>query len=450
MPLADCVPAGRVPLWRRLLIGAIPVAAVAGPYVSPLAVGGVTLYAFRLLVIAASAVLWFVDRGNLFGEAWFLRFGLGCGGLWTAWGLASLTWANDTKSAVTDVLAVALGWLAVLVVVQTVQGEPVLFRSLRRGWVLAFALAVSVAGWELRTGQHLESSFSDQVAGGRIGNLVVISTFGNPNNFAAFLLLAVPVILWEGVETRNVLGRIALLSCLPLAGGLTILAGARLAMIGFVCEVAVLGVTLGIRRELRTRLFLGIGASLLAVAVLLITVPAASRAVAGLWTLGDELQYSGSASIRLSMIESGLLMIERTKGVGVGAGNFTDAIRHGATVGYTGGIVNPHNLAIEIAAQYGLVVAVVFGLFIYQLAERATVGWWKARLGRDRQGELFMALVGSVLVGYVFAAGENSAYINQPVHWAMLGTIVAMLTVRRRRVDPEEVTGSLNNVGVAP
>lgn len=448
MASSEIARGGVAPWWRRLLVALVPITAAGGPYLFPLPVAGITLYAFRFVLLAAVPLFWLLERGAIRGERRIVRAGFACGALWVAWGLASLAWAHDTSAAVVDVVAVGLGWLAIFVLVQGVGRSESMLKALRRGWVGAFVVAVAVAAWELRTGQHLESSISDQLGPGTIGNLIIFSTFGNPNNFAAFLLLVVPVILWDATETRSWVARGVLLACLPVAAGLSILAGARLAMIGFVFETMILVLTLGLRRKYRRRLLLGLGASIVALGVLLVEVPAAARDVAGLWTLADELQYSGSASIRWNMIRSGFLMVEETGGVGVGAGNFPDAVRRGSSIGYTGGIVNPHNLGMEIASQYGLIVAAAFGGFILMLAARAVRDWLWARRLHDRKREMQMAMLLSVLVGYFFAAAENSAYINQPVHWAMLGTIVVMLTGRGDRPGAAGAPVPSNEKGV--
>jgi len=77
------------------------------------------------------------------------------------------------------------------------------------------------------------------------------------------------------------------------------------------------------------------------------------------------------ASVHLEM---DLAMIRDHPWLGVGPGAFPVALTHYQTLPYTGG-ENPHNLYLEIAAEYGLAVAILASLaFLFCLARVALAG----------------------------------------------------------------------------
>jgi O-antigen ligase len=160
----------------------------------------------------------------------------------------------------------------------------------------------------------------------------------------------------------------------------------------------------------------------------------------GFTALAQELTSPrGSGFRRLNVIKDGLWMTSETHGVGVGAGNFEANIVKAPFP--TEGVINPHNLWLEVLSQYGLLVFLLFvtwliwcllvGLRLLNHTE-VTVGAAARPLG--------LTIVVSVL-GNVLAATANSAYLESSVNWVFLGSL-GVLTVTAERMLSDRARSS--------
>src|ERR1051326_7926243 len=182
------------------LLVLIPITAACGPYLLPINVGGVTLYAFRTIVLCALPLLLTLAGGRVpltKSSLWFFSTMYA----WLVWGSASLLWTPDPRIGATEVITLVFGSAAALVVVLGCELVPNGIEYVRRGWLLAYLASAAVAVWELRTHQHLQSSFTERTPDYAQG--VLVSTFGNPNNYAAFIVLAFPFLLWSAATGRG-------------------------------------------------------------------------------------------------------------------------------------------------------------------------------------------------------------------------------------------------------
>jgi putative inorganic carbon (HCO3(-)) transporter len=208
---------------------------------------------------------------------------------------------------------------------------------------------------------------------------VLVGPFGYPNAMAGFLLLAVGA---AGASLSRDCSRFergaAVVGCVlfPASLYLTHSRGAVLAA----C-VGVLTWALLERERWWTRRWLwGTAAALLA--------------VGGFWLMGSRLSglwwfaWSGGASDaadtsvqwRLSILKWTWAMIRDHPWMGVGPGAFPVALTHYQQIPYTSG-ENPHNLYLEIAAEYGLPAAILAGLALLFCLVRAAVAGRRLPLG---------------------------------------------------------------------
>mgnify|MGYP001245653379 CR=1 FL=1 len=423
-------------MWAFLL--ALPTTAAAGPYLIPVNVGFGELYAFRVLVLVGFPVV-LLAAPRL---GWVPRVVaaplLFTGLLWVAWGLASLSWTPDPKAGAVELTTILIGASAAGCIILIVGTSRERFRIVALGWAAAFSLVAVTAAWELLSGQHLQSQFVEAMAA-RDAGAFVTATFGNPNALGAFLLMTEALFLLQLFSGGSWRKRVPWAMGLGLVPILMALGGCRTALIGTVVCVGIFGWTLCTWRQRVWFLLGGTALSVVALWTIMRITGLDLAAIAATWQLGGELQYGGSAGLRLNLLRNGIGMMLGTAGCGVGAGGFVYAIEHGYGVFDTGGIVNPHNYWLEIGSQYGLLVLLAVVMVLLWWAILLLRDLSHARKHRDRRGRVLVASGLAGLAAYTIAAGSNSTFIPQPTNWVFLGTLAALVaTSASRTANVEE------------
>ncbi|HEY8342268.1 MAG TPA: O-antigen ligase family protein [Calditerricola sp.] len=409
--------------WCGWLLFFFPITAVLSTYLLPIPLPGFYLYPYRMLIIVALLVPFFLMRiswWHALPAQLYVLLGL----FWLSWGVLSLFWTPDVEAAWREMVHVGLGFAAGVGLLNLAADSPAGLCALRWGWVGAYAVTAAIALWELATGQHLPGDFAAS-APPEVLRRVVMSTFVNPNNYGAFLLLAFPLLLWAYQEARRPLHRWGLALLLLGLPCLLILTASRLALLGILVQVAVFAVLMGWRRPLRMRY------AVMALAVLGIGLSWAAQTNALLIhkllsLLEGEVASGGSLAVRINLTLNGLYLLWQSGGFGVGAGGFEWMMEQGLAPYPTRQFVNPHNFWIEIASQYGAFVLVLFvlwllviGIMAWRILQGAN---WRILTPHHRMA--VVVIVG--LVGYVFAALAPSSYMGQLTNWLFLGTLLAM------------------------
>lgn len=407
-------PPGSAAIRAALVL--LPVTAALGPYMVPIPVGGINIFAFRALVLLLLG-------GTLAGmhlRFWESPLGRGyvaLGAVWVAWGGLSILWSPVFLPAVRDVFAILLGFGVGTVLLNVGADSRWGLDALRSGWVLAYVLTALVAVWELATGHHLESPYTASVPDRALIG-VAQSTLEQPNNYGAFLLLAFPFLVWsreraEGRAWRWV--HTLLLASTPI---FVILSASRLAFLGLMAEMVVFGLLAFKGRRSALPYFGLVG---LVVLTAIWTFGHDPRLVGKLSSaLGGEVARGGSIAMRLALTLDGLWFIMISGGLGIGAGGFSELMRRGTAPHYAGGLVDPHNYWTEIGSQYGVPILVGFIALLVALAVTASrAGRRSTRAG---EGPVQFVLVG--LTGYFFAAFTNSSYLLQSTNWMFVATVL--------------------------
>jgi O-antigen ligase len=202
---------------------------------------------------------------------------------------------------------------------------------------------------------------------------VLVGPFGYPNAMAGFLLLA------TGAAAASVLGdrsrperAVAVVGCLlfPASLYLTRSRGAVVAM----CVGVLVWALLERERWWTQRWLWGTGVALLAAGGFWLTGNRLSGLWRFVWSGGASQAADASVQWRLSILKWTWAMIRDHPWVGVGPGAFPLALTHYQQIPYTSG-ENPHNLYLEIAAEYGLTSAILVGLaLLFCLVRAASAG----------------------------------------------------------------------------
>jgi O-antigen ligase len=430
---------------RRLapvLVILAALAAVGGPNLAAPAAPGVFLFRIVIVALGVGVVGYLLMDGPLALPAALPR-PAALLGVWILWSALSILWSEDMLAALrwTSFLAMMSG-LAV--------GVALICRERRRAQILlwallgAFALACLVAVAEVLTGMHLPTFRAGvENRGGLIG---VGSLFGNQNNFAMFLSIALPYFAALPVVYRDVRlrfigfagGGVALIFML-LTGSKSGLISAGLILIGLLLLV-------GTDRNSRGRLLVAGGMAALAV---LLVVPMLSgggvvkldeRTVTKLdiGLLNSQREAgTGSGAVRDALLHDGLAMVGETNGLGVGAGNAETRVR---ALDDFPGVANLHNWWLEVLVDGGVVGFALYLAFFWTLLRG------QARAARRSPDPLvrYLALAGALsLVGWITGSLGPSTAIHFAPMWLMFGLgMGALVLARRAAAPPGEVAPS--------
>lgn len=403
---------------KTFLITVIPATAAVGRYVLPIPVAGVTLFLFRLIVIGGLLATPLIAYKLYWWKKRTAKLYVLLGYFWVVWGGISIYWAPDLLSAVNDVAAVGFGFAVGILLLNLGAASEAGIQSLRRGWVLAFVVTAAVATWEIATGSHLPSSFVEQKPDYAL-RAIVISTFGNPNNYGAFLVLSFPFLLTSLHKIRRIPVKLMYFGLVISAIILVFLSASRSAAMGIGLQLIVYIFLFGGLK----RISWGVLVAILGLAVL------GSLGVTlddyRFWTKllsalsGEELSGSGSLGTRIALTLSGIWMVGHSFGMGVGAGGFEHVMARGE-VPYSGiDQVNPHNFIIEVASEYGLLVVTAFAGFLVR-------GLAIAYARKDSKHREVRELCILMVVGYVFACVANSSYVEVSVHWVFIASFLCV------------------------
>ena len=390
-------------------------------------VGG-SLQPSRVLIVA-SAVLMLI-RGRLFGNLTrptrlFVLMAVG----WLLWGTTSLFWTPDLSNGIREIIGICLGFLTVVTLLNLARSTPDVLRMIRLGWVASFLFTVPIVIYEIVTDQHLPNSYGQLTTGGLENAPITYAstTFGNRNTYMAFVVMALPFVLWSFHAARGRLRKGFYLALVVGTVSLIVLTGSRLGIAAAVIELLVwFLLTFNFRR------FHSVVTIVLLVSVLawgFVQISNASVLVQ-IRILNAGMYEDQSANRRSALYMNGMQFILRTAGIGVGAGGFQQSIENGQDLYDTGGVIDPHNLFLEVFSQYGLVVGgLFFGWLIYCFKIMVS-GLRRKRLAGS--GELELAAKHGVILMLALPAVFllNSAFLTFTIFWMA----VACLTVITDRI----------------
>lgn len=337
------------------------------------------------------------------------RVTISCFALIALFGTLSLSWTLDFTAGVAR-MAVVLTGMSAAIYVATSPKSLSAARRMRDAWSIALALTLPPAVYELATGYHFAFAFDERAVGGGFGELPFASVFfGNFNDYCTFISLALPMAIGSLESVRHRTARYCWASVVAASVMILAINLSRLALV-FVAWLAVYYLWTRKRWRRPAALVLAFAAAavlgsdpfdeeinaLLAFAALKFT---------GL-TTGDE-----STGERVALLEAGLSSLRTSFGVGLGVGGLEVFLQRD----HPDLIPNPHNLVMELGANFGAIPVVAFvGLLIYlYLAVQ------QSRLPGDLRSTAIASLPFVPAIGAI-----SSQAIGYTYWWLWVSTIV--------------------------
>ncbi len=405
------------------------ISAAIGSYLGPASIGVPTqLSAFRLL--SSAVVVWAVlSKGPRTPiarvERAFFVFVL----MFLGWGLVSLLWTPDLESGASEYLSAALSLAAAAAAVRLIRRHPMLITVFARAWAFGFAATAAVAAWEVGSRTHLPGSFYTAALpylGTRQEFEWVASTFNNPNDYAAYLLVSMPIVLFA---LRPAKAAVLRATFVALWAFLLWKAESRTGILGGVILVAVwLALASGSRAATRSRKF----------RVIVVATCLALALAAGLLIflgelapqLGLHIAPSDQGRVDLSLFT--LTEAIDSGGLGRGAGSI-EILAAQSSEGWQGSAFsNPHNMGLEVLAQYGIIV---FGALVWTAS---TLLFASVRLRRSTSEfdvQASRVIITGLAALAAWSLASSSTLQSQPF-WLALAYFVALGAQCTRPLSP--------------
>lgn len=395
---------------RGFLIFLLPILAGFGPVFSLMTVAGINIFAFRLVIILGYlAILFGVSPHSSLDKSAlpFLQFFL----LWTLWSALAVFWTYDVEVLASGIVTLLFGLLTSLFIMMLVKRSEDA-AMIRLGWLAGAVIFCGIGLIEQFSDWHLPSLWYDNQPD-YVQPFIIMSTFGNPNNFGAFLTLSITLLF--GVRKKLTLGTWSLFG---LFFFLLFLSGNRIGMIGVVI--------VSFLRFSRSQFPMLTLAPLLV--ILILNLPELAKIIDhpelnALISLTERVAvFCSSVEIRWRMALVMMGGLFDTDMLGVGAGNFSEIVPRLHLDSLTCGITDPHNWFFELAGEYGIVLIACYVWSLVKVCIRA------------RQPESLLQRSGfSVVIlmtGFIFASASNSTFSGPPMNWVFYGFLLSLSQLR--------------------
>lgn len=337
---------------------------------------------------------------------------------WLFWAVCALLWVAETGPALRDLGNLFMGLSLVAL-------APIFLRNQEdkaaKIWMAVFFIFLALALVEHITGLHLPISRFSRGAQPHLAYRPT-AAFVNENNFAVFINLSIPFLLahWRHYPAHRWgvgLGLAAGIFLLLVTGSRINYAVLLLALVIYSCFLT--------PRGKRLRVLAALLALVLVVGLIFaLTQPLRGQYMAdqleeGATALLDLLNPQGggyssnSLALRLAMLRRGGEMLQATRGLGVGPGNFETWVAATPSA-----VVNPHNWWLELASEYGILVFLAYLTCYGSL----TLGIW---CRWRHQGHWLSEALALSLAIFPWAALAPSTLLAYAPHWSLLALALA-------------------------
>lgn len=341
--------------------------------------------------------------------------------LWVVYGLITLLLFPyaDIREGTKELLSLILGFLTVCCIYKLVNTNEKLSVFLN-GIKLIYLMAVVIAWIEMLTNIHLPSSILTEVGRCTVANSFMgvkiysaTSFFYNMNDYCAFLALFLPVIYIKSTS-KNIIDVFLIISALVQV----IVNDANLCLIGIVVAYFIYR----FKREKH------VSKKIFAIGIIVIALLVVDDFMSSSYYSGYSLSQifreqsrqatlgSGSMWSRLIIYSDAIKTIPVTHGLGLGAAGFTPYFRQHQSLC---GLVNPHNLFIEILSEYGVIIFTLF-LCFYLSCFKQMNKWQKV----ENSNYALMSI--AMMTSYIFSSMAPSSFLGYGYQWIMWGIVLAI------------------------
>ena len=417
---------------RRVLLFLVALSSAIGYYLFPVVIGGVSFFLFRILVVCIPIFLLSQDANakNLkASDVFLLLFFL----TWICFAFIGMLFLAKPEDAFNEVVSI-ISYLALFITImlyrQSALAKAV---SLSYGFLFSFYCTGAVAIWELLTKNHLKSTFY-KTDTKDYGILFISSTFGNPNNFAAYLAIVYPLIYFCLRHTNRKIIRLFAIGAMVGAPVLIAVTGSRLAMLAILLEIIVIA-------RIEIKAYRNKSLTIVITALAAIGVYVLAQFGKQLFIISKFATYAhnmkdSSGSTRTNLYLNAIVLFIRNPILGGGPGSFAIESQAGRLPFDTNDLsYPPHSLFFEILSQYGIFVMLL--LLVYVVYINANCSRSRRYVMKDRAVEIAIPVI--FYLGFSFVSFATSGYIMQGFYWVCLLTVHFIFQAGMGKVHASEL-----------
>jgi teichuronic acid biosynthesis protein TuaE len=424
--------------------------------------GFLNLYAYRIFLLLAIIYLGvtkqiFFPRYRL--NKWLLLFIV-----WLfLYGLLSLLWVENQYLAWRQISHVLWGGFTFIVIFSLSYKVKNSLGIVKDAWLSAYIILAVFAIYEIGSGAHFEGTFTknlEQFDSIRTTFNSPFSTFGNPNDYAAFLVFSLIFFFLRLARPNRILPLFFILmtvfiiyytrSVIAMYGVYWVIL-ASLFLLFYSNNQKIPRIQLYFTRKLFGKIkknfisiiyisFLLLFGFIYSVCSNPIVFPAdndevkyvqVEKSKEGISVLNREMfdfylierepsvniTKTQSYSVRKNLILNGLTYAKESWFMGIGAGQFEEQILSGKLKYPTMNKSNPHNFFIEVLSQYGIIPIVFLGIFMMSIVV-FLIRNFKQLYARDLSMESSMLFL--TIPVYLLVSNGPSAFMSLPMNWIIL------------------------------
>lgn len=347
--------------------------------------------------------------------------------IWLLWAIFTLFWSPVTMDSARHIEALIIGCAIILFSLLFLSDEDGI-RSLHRLWVIATAIFIAIAIWEVVTGMHLTSSGEQERPG-----IYPRAVFWNPNDFATFLCLALPFMFCLLHQIKGTVSRVSVVILMLASMVFIVKDTSRANIIASVIGGAAILLIPGVTRRFKSIFMVLLVAGVVFLAAFTLFNSYVTPRLYIISTLPEQItSISGaddSTTIRMDLIRNGLSFLQDSHYLGVGPGGFEYWMTE-RPVYYTAGIINAHNWWVEMLVNYGVVLFLIFVVFYVGLLS-GLLRVFRRSQDQALKGVSLAAFV--ALLEFPVASMSSSGLIRNYSVWLLLATALCVINCFRLR-----------------
>lgn len=332
---------------------------------------------------------------------------------WLVYAIFSLAWVKDYNAWTKSVFFLSLGLICIILFNTYFKNKSEIITSFKV--ITLFSIFHNLLGWfEVITGTYIFVTLEKAFYFAR-GNYPV-SVFGNPNDFATFMLFVVFIsftsiknsssIIMKNIYRINMASSIVLL----------FLSGSRANILGLILGLIIfIFISLKYHKTRRT-----VGGLLVIGFIIIALFPDSIN------LMRNELDFSsaeivGSDNVRINLIKNGIAFLLNTFLLGTGSGNSEYWMQY-HSIYWTGGIYNLHNWWVEILVNYGLIIFLMYIIFYINLFRSMMRKFKVSSMLSDKS--LSLTII-ACMSGYLLGSISSSSNLNSEWLWVFWGLVIS-------------------------
>lgn len=336
--------------------------------------------------------------------------------IWLAYAFFSLAWVKDYIGWLKAIFFIGIGLLSVLIFKKYFRNKVDILNSMRV--IFPIILLHNLLGWyEILTGNYL--FLADQRIARYVRFSHPVSTFGNTNDYAVFLVFAVFILYICFMNSNKMLIKTLYIITIVSSTVLVFFTSSRAALLGLILGALIL-VFYSVQRKQTRKVIL------LLLTFLFITVIINSSIIYDLlFNLENVLDFDfteqkGSEFVRINLIKNGFQFLSTTFGFGTGAGNIEYWMENYASY-YIAGVYNIHNWWMEILVGYGVIIFLLYLAFYVKLIMSMKM---KFKIAKNRTDITISLGILCILIGYVIASVSSSSNMTAEWLWVFWAIVI--------------------------